>query len=120
MAPTVNDFSAITELMDIKKLYEEQDEKWKLRLQEKDELLRSLEADLHERERLIDVRAQQAADSDGEVLRMRQEVERLKQEAAARITQLNERIKELNQRLMGTTGANQAAPGPPPSGFFKR
>ena len=46
--------------------------------------------------------------------------ERLKQEAAARITQLNERIKELNQRLMGTTGANQAAPGPPPSGFFKR
>jgi twitching motility protein PilT len=120
MAPSVNDFSAITELMDIKKLYEEQDEKWKLRVQEKDEVIRGLEADLHERERLIDVRAQQASDSDGEVLRMRQENERLKQEAAARITQLNERIKELNQRLMGTTGSNPAAPSPPPSGFFKR
>src|SRR5512140_650203 len=115
MAPTVNDFSAITELMDVKRLYEEQDEKWKLRLQEKEDAIRSLEADLHERERMIEARAQQAADSDGEVLRLRQEIERLKQEASTRITQLNERIKELNQRLMTTTGANQSTPSPPAS-----
>ena len=120
MAPSVSDFSAITELMDIKRLYEEQDEKWKLRLQEKDDVIRGIEADMHERERMIEVRAQQAADSDGEVLRMRQEIDRLKQEAATRITQLNERIKELNQRLMTTTGSNPSAPSPPPSGFFKR
>ena len=120
MAPTVNDFSAITELMDIKRLYEEQDEKWKLRLQEKDDAIRGIEADMHERERMIEAHAQQAADSDGEVLRMRQEIDRLKQEAATRITQLNERIKELNQRLMGTSGATPIPPSPPPSGFFKR
>ena len=29
MAPSANDFSAITELMDVKKLYEEQEEKWR-------------------------------------------------------------------------------------------
>ena len=32
-----NDFSAITQLMDVKRLYEEQEEKWKLRLGEKEE-----------------------------------------------------------------------------------
>ena len=69
---------------------------------------------------LCPARAQQAADSDGEVLRMKQENERLRQEAATRITQLNERIKELNQRLMGNTGANPTSPTPPASGFFKR
>jgi predicted nuclease with TOPRIM domain len=120
MAPTVNDFSAITELMDVKKLYEEQEEKWKLRLQEKDDVIHGLEADLHERQRVIEARAQHAADSDGEVVRMKQEVERMRQEAAARISQLNERIKELNQRLMGTTGASPSTPAPPASGFFKR
>jgi twitching motility protein PilT len=120
MAPTVNDFSAITELMDVKKLYEEQEEKWKLRLQEKDDAIHGLEADLHERQRVIEARAQHAADSDGEVVRMKQEVERMRQEAAARIAQLNERIKELNQRLMGTTGATPSTPVPPASGFFKR
>ena len=34
--PSDNDFSAIVQLMDIKHLYEEQEEKWKLRLSEKD------------------------------------------------------------------------------------
>ena len=32
-----DDFSAITQLMDVKRLYEEQEEKWRLRLSEKDE-----------------------------------------------------------------------------------
>ncbi len=32
MAPSANDFSAITELMDVKRLYEEQEEKWRQRL----------------------------------------------------------------------------------------
>ena len=32
-----NDFSAITQLMDVKRLYEEQEEKWRIRLTEKDE-----------------------------------------------------------------------------------
>ncbi len=39
MMGSANDFSAITELMDIKKLYEEQDEKFRLRLQEKEDMI---------------------------------------------------------------------------------
>ena len=56
MAPSANDFSAITELMDIKKLYEEQEDKWKQRVAEKDELIAQLEADIQERERQIQMR----------------------------------------------------------------
>jgi twitching motility protein PilT len=121
MAPTANDFSAITELMDVKRLYEEQEEKWKLRLQEKEDALANLESDLRERDRVLENRAGQVADVEGEVQRMRQENERLRQEMAAKVAQLNERIKELNQRLMGTTPTVGNAPATSPqSGFFKR
>ena len=119
MAPSTNDFSAITELLDIKKLYEEQEEKWKLRILEKEEMVTALESDLRERDRMIDARSQQTGEVESELTRMRQENERLKQEASARIAQLNERIKELNQRLMGP-GATPQAGVPPQSGFFKR
>jgi len=119
MAPTANDFSAITELMDVKRLYEEQEEKWKLRVQEKEDALASLESDLRERDRVLESRAGQVADVEAEVQRMRQENERLRQEMSAKVAQLNERIKELNARLMGATPA-VGTPAAPQSGFFKR
>ena len=118
---SANDFSAITELMDIKKLYEEQEEKFRLRLQEKEEQIGQLEADLHERERLIDARAQANAESEGEIQRLRTENERTRQEMAAKVAQLNDRIRDLNQRLLGTGGSAPVAAGPGnPQGFFKR
>ena len=121
MAPSPNDFSAITELLDIKRLYEEQEEKWKQRVIEKDEFIAQLEADLSERDRQIQARAQQGAEAEGEVQRIRQEAERMRQEMAAKVSQLNDRIKELNQRLMGSSGAAVSAQSPPPTGgFFKR
>ena len=119
MAPTANDFSAITELMDVKRLYEEQEEKWKLRIQEKEDAVANLESDLRERDRLLESRAGQISDVEGEVQRMRQENERMRQEMATKVAQLNERIKELNQRLMGATPAVGTPPAPQ-SGFFKR
>jgi twitching motility protein PilT len=119
MASSPNDFSAIMELMDVKKLYEEQEEKWKLRLSEKEEALQTLESDLRERDRVLESRAQQGAENEAEIQRMRQEMERLRQEASTKVAQLNERIKDLNARLMG--GATPAAGTPSPqSGFFKR
>ena len=118
MAPSANDFSAITELMDIKKLYEEAEEKWRLRLQEKDDLIASLESDLQAKDRIIESHTSGGQELEGELQRSRQENERIRQEAAARVAQLNERIKELNARIMGGPGA--APGGQPPSGFFKR
>ena len=117
MAASPNDFSAITELMDIKRLYEEQEEKFKLRLQEKEDVIAGLESDLRHREQMVEQRASAAAGAEDEASRLRQEIERLKSEATQRIQQLNERIKDLNQRLAGG-----AAPGGAPvaSGFFKR
>jgi len=117
MAPSPNDFSAITELMDIKRLYEEQEEKFKQRLEEKEALIAGLESDLRQREQMIEQRGSAAAGAEDEATRLRQEIERLKIEATQRIQQLNERIKDLNQRLAGG-----GAPGgiPPQSGFFKR
>lgn len=122
MSPSPNDFAAITELLDMKRLYEEQEEKWRQRISEKDELIAQMEADVQERDRQLQARLQHDAEVEGEAQRARMEVERTRQEAAAKITQLNERIKDLNQRLTAATGGAPVATPPPPTtgGFFKR
>jgi twitching motility protein PilT len=119
MSPSANDFSAITELMDVKRLYEEQEDKWRQRLVEKEETISSLEADLAERDRMIQAKAQQGAEAENEVQKVRAESERQRQEMAAKVAQLNERIRDLNQKLLGT-GAGPAAAGASQAGFFKR
>jgi len=103
MAPSYSDFSQITELMDIKWLYEEQDVQWRQRLADKDEELANLRHDL---EWKVQAAQQQASATSGqaeEVARMRAENERLRADAQAKITQLQERIKELNQKLMAAS-----------------
>ncbi len=100
MAPSYSDFSQITELMDIKRLYEEQEVNWRQRFAEKDEELDNLRHDMEWR---VQQAAQQASASSGaeqEVARLKADNERLRAEAQAKITQLQERIKELNQKLM--------------------
>jgi twitching motility protein PilT len=100
MAPSYSDFSQITELMDIKRLYEEQEVQWRQRLADKDEELEGLRHD-------VDFLRSQMAQNQGgdrqrdeEVARMRADNERLRADAQAKIGQLQERIKELNQKLM--------------------
>ena len=119
MSPSANDFSAITELMDVKRLYEEQEDKWRQRLVEKDELISSLESDLSERDRMIQAKAQQGAEAENEIQRVRADSERQRQEMAAKVAQLNDRIRDLNQKLLGT-GGTPAATATAPQGFFKR
>lgn len=119
MSPSANDFSAITELMDVKRLYEEQEDKWKQRLVEKDEFISSLEADLSERDRMIQTKAQQGAEVENEIQKVRADAERQRQELTAKVAQLNDRIRDLNQKLLGTGGA-PATPASTPQGFFKR
>ena len=100
MAPSYSDFSQITELMDIKRLYEEQEVQWKQRVADKDEELETLRHD-------VDFLRQQASNQQGgskekdeEVVRAKADTERLRADAQAKILQLQERIKELNQKLM--------------------
>jgi twitching motility protein PilT len=103
MAPSYSDFSQITELMDIKRLYEEQEVQWRQRLADKDEEIQNLRHDMEWR---VQAAQQQAASTSGqseEVARMKGENERLRADAQAKITQLQERIKELNQKLMAAS-----------------
>jgi twitching motility protein PilT len=101
MAPSFADFSQITELMDIKRLYEEQEVNWRQRLADKDEQLESLRHDLDFLRQQVSQQQGGAGAKEDEIARMRGENERLRADAQAKINQLQERIKELNQRLMG-------------------
>ena len=100
MAPSYSDFSEITELMDIKRLYEEQEIQWRQRITDREEEIEGLRHD-------VEFLRSQATQTQGgdkqkdeEIARLRAETERLRADAQAKITQLQERIKELNQKLM--------------------
>ncbi|HUF16737.1 MAG TPA: PilT/PilU family type 4a pilus ATPase [Thermoanaerobaculia bacterium] len=107
MAPTYSDFSQITELMDIKRLYEEQEEKNKTRIAEKDEELANLRQDLDFRNQLLEERTSSYTEKDDEISRLKAEIERLRAEAQGKVNQLQERIKELNQKLMAQPGSKK-------------
>ena len=109
-----NDFSAIVQLMDTKKLYEEQEEKWRLRLADKDEEIARLEGQMNDKDKTVEGRSATISDLEDEIARLKNENERVQKEASQKIAQLNERIRELNQRVIGDTGkvAQQ--------GFFKK
>jgi twitching motility protein PilT len=101
MVPSKADFSQISELMDIKRLYEEQEERFRLRLMEKDEQLENLREDYEYQMSALKERMEPSGSDSVEVERLKAETERLRQEGQAKIQQLQERIRELNQRLMG-------------------
>jgi len=101
MSPATSDFSQILELQEYRRLYEEQEEKVRVRLAQKDEQLAQLHEDVHARDaQLQELRAelQEAAE---ERERMRGEYTRLRQEAQEKIDKRDERIRELNQKLVG-------------------
>jgi twitching motility protein PilT len=99
--PSYADFSQITELMDIKKLYEEQEEKFRLRIMEKDQEIENLRQDMDWKIKEAQEGGGSSPEVEQELARLRAENERLRQEAQQKINQLQERVKELNQKLMG-------------------
>jgi twitching motility protein PilT len=107
MAPSYSDFSQITELMDIKRLYEEQDVQWRHRMGEKEEEMEHLRHDMDFlRQQIADIQGG-GKEKDEEIARLRGEAERLRADAQAKINQLQERIKELNQKLMASAPAKR-------------
>jgi twitching motility protein PilT len=101
MSPSTADFSEIVELQQFKKLYEEQEEKQKLQLGEKDSQIGHLQQEISLREERLRESDQRLADLRLEVEKTQGDYKRLKEEAQQKIEKLMERIKELNQRLMG-------------------
>ncbi len=110
-----NDFSAIVQLMDVKHLYEEQDEKWKLRLAEKDAEINRLNEQLNEAQLKWEGGGETRAGLEEEIGRLKSENERLQRDQQSKIAQLNERIRELNQRVLTAEQPPRVA-----QGFFKK
>ncbi len=113
MAPSPSDFSEITELLEVKKLYEELEERHRVKLQEKEEHIVNLEQEVASLRETVEERSGATDELGQQIDNLQAENQRLREESAQKINQLNERIRELNQRLMEATGKN-------PSSFFKR
>lgn len=94
------DFSQILELQQFQKLYEEQEERHKIRETEMEAQAAELQAALQERERQLQETRQSSAEMSAELDKARNEIARLERESQEKIDKLSERIKELNQRLM--------------------
>jgi twitching motility protein PilT len=107
MAPSYSDFSQITELMDIKRLYEEQEANWRQRFADKDEEMETLRHDLDFLRQQASQQQGGASGKDDEIARLKGEIERLRGDAQAKINQLQERIKELNQKLMSSSATKR-------------
>jgi twitching motility protein PilT len=114
LSPVTSDFSEIVELQQFKRLYEEQEEKTRLRLAEKDEEIAALHQAMRQRDAQMEevqVRLQEVVQERD---RARADYARVRQEAQEKINKLMERIKELNQqRVSGETGSQR-------SGIFGR
>jgi twitching motility protein PilT len=113
MAPSPADFSHITELLETKKLYEETEERHRMKLSEKDEQIQALEGEIAELRSNIMDNSDSADEWRRKVEAAQDEVNRVREESQQKINMLNERIRELNQRI-------QDGGGKPASGFFKR
>jgi twitching motility protein PilT len=121
--PSTADFAEIQELMGIKKMYEEQEEKFRLRLSEKEEAIAHLEDDIanmreHQVQEVGNIKEIKAENAS-----LKREVESIKKDAQEKLRTLQERIKDLNQQLLDSrskAGTSAPADDKKPSGFFKR
>jgi hypothetical protein len=109
--PTTSDFSQITELQQYKKLYEEQEEKQKLQLAEKEDQINGLHAAIRGRDQQMEELGARIQELAQDREKLRGDYARLRQEAQEKIDKLMERIKELNQRLIGGGEAEKGKSG---------
>jgi DNA repair exonuclease SbcCD ATPase subunit len=94
---STSDFSQIVELQQFRRLYEEQEEKIKLKLAEKDDEIAQIQAALQQRDAHIQELSQRLQEISQDRDKTRADYARLRQEAEDKINKLMVRIKELNQ-----------------------
>jgi twitching motility protein PilT len=100
MSPSTADFSEILELQQFRRLYEEQEDKNRIRVKEKDDEIAELERVVQERDQEIQRVRDQVGEAAGQHDKLKAEYQRLRVEAQEKIDKLAARIKQLNQRLM--------------------
>lgn len=118
MAESLSDFSKIEELQEIKKLYDELQEKMGSELNERDEEIRRLS------DRLSDYSSEPVQGGESERLqqendRLNQQIQLIRQEYDAKIERLNARVRDLSGGSVAQ-GAGRPAPEAERKGFFRR
>jgi twitching motility protein PilT len=114
MADPLSDFSKILELQEIKKLYDELQERHGQDIKDRDDEIQRLRADL-----LRHTARDAGSESDAlraEVDRLTKQAQLLRQEYEAKIERLNARLREAPQGAMPAP----AGPTEPGKGFFRR
>ncbi len=101
MSPVTSDFSEIVQLQQFKKLYEEQEEKQKEKLAEKEDEINGLHGLIRGRDQQIEELGARIQELSQDREKLRGDYARLRQEAQEKIDKLMQRIKELNQQMMG-------------------
>ncbi len=100
MGVSPSDYSTILELQQFRKLYEEQEERVKIRLAERDDQIKKLRETTSQRNSEVqELRAEMSA-MEVELEKARSEYQRMRQEGQSKIDKLSERIKELNQQIL--------------------
>ncbi|MEM6793358.1 MAG: PilT/PilU family type 4a pilus ATPase [Acidobacteriota bacterium] len=110
------DFAEIQELMQFRKLYEEQEVKNKEQMGSKNEHIGYLEQNVAERDEKIRQLEGHLQEMRSEAEKMRADFARVQEEMQQKMMQARERIKELNQRL---TGGGPAPSADRKSGIFR-
>ena len=108
MSPSTADFSEILELQQFRRLYEEQEEKIKIRIADKDDEAAGLRQAIGDRDEQLQEINARVQEMSQQMEKMRTDYNRLRQEAQEKIDKLMERIKELNQRLMADGGSGKS------------
>jgi len=116
---STSDFAEIQALMGIKKQYEEQEEKFKISLQEKEEEISYLKIQIQEKEKIFQNNMEAIKELKAENEKLRKEMEILRKEASEKIQILQQRIKELNQQLAEAKSL-KTIEEKKPTGFFKK
>jgi twitching motility protein PilT len=117
MAEPLSDFSKILELQEIKKLYDEMQERVGSELAEKDDEIRRLREEIATRDAGGAAAGGEMEAMRGENERLAKQIQLLRQDYEAKIERLNARVKELSGAAAGTA---TAAPRDAGSGFFRR
>jgi chromosome segregation ATPase len=104
------DFSKITQLQEVQKLYDESVERHTSEMNEKDRIIEGMQADLQANDGRVQELSAVARQAQDAIKRARAETESVKQNLEAKLRQLQARVKELS--------ATEAQSGK--RGFFSR
>ena len=117
MAEPLSDYSKIVELQEIRKLYEDQEERQRTENAEREAEIQRLSAELTQH-------TEGATAAGGAVQQVKEEAERLNRQIEVMRQEYEAKIERLNARIRELTSTPNAAPAPadPASrkGFFRR